>query len=158
MATTTERPSTVTIAVVLIWIRFGLTLAGAIATILFGTGIAASDQAVIAEQLKRADLPAEWSSTAGPLVIGAGVALLILALIEAIFAVAISRGSNVARILLTIVIAIRLVTGLVLLIVGWGGNSFEYGTFLGMALGIIMLLLLYNGAANRYFSNRVASS
>ena len=158
MASTRERPSTVTIAVVLIWIRCGLTLVGAITTILFGTGIAASDPATIADELKRADLPAEWATTAGPLLIVAGAALLILAIIEAIFAVAISRGSNVARILLTIVIAIRLVIGVVLIIIGWGGNNFEFGTFLGMALGVIMLLLLYNGAANRYFSNRVATS
>ena len=158
MASTRERPSTVTIAVVLIWIRCGLTLVGAITTILFGTSIAASDPASVADALKRADLPAEWATTAGPVVIVAGAALLILAVIEGIFAVAISRGSNVARILLTIVIAIRLVTGLSLMIIGWGGNTFEYGTFLGMALGVIMLLLLYNGAANRYFSNRVATS
>ena len=38
---------------------------------------------------------------------------------------------------------------------GWDGNSFEYGTFLGMAIGIIMLLLLYNHSANQFFTNEV---
>jgi hypothetical protein len=155
MSTSRVRPSTVTIAVILIWLRFALTLAGAVSIVLFGTGVAASDQAVIAEELQRAELPAEWATTVGPILIVTGVAFLILAIIEAIFAVAIGRGSNVARILLTILIVLRLIGGLVLILFGWGGNSFEYGTFLGMAVGIIMLLLLYNHAANQFFTNEV---
>ena len=155
MSTSRVRPSTVTIAVILIWLRFALTLAGAVSIVLFGTGVAASDQAVIAEELQRAELPAEWATTVGPILIVTGVAFLILAIIEAIFAVAIGRGSNVARIRLTILIVLRLIGGLVLILFGWGGNSFEYGTFLGMAVGIIMLLLLYNHAANQFFTNEV---
>lgn len=155
MSTSRVRPSTVTIAVILIWLRFALTLIGAVSIVLFGTGVAASDQAVIAEELQRAELPAEWATTVGPILIVTGVAFLILAIIEAIFAVAIGRGSNVARILLTILIVLRLIGGLVLILFGWGGNSFEYGTFLGMAIGIIMLLLLYNHSANQFFTNEV---
>ncbi len=155
MSTSRVRPSTVTIAVILIWLRFALTLVGAVSIVLFGTGVAASDQAVIAEELQRAELPAEWATTVGPILIVTGVAFLILAIIEAIFAVAIGRGSNVARILLTILIVLRLIGGLVLILFGWGGNSFEYGTFLGMAIGIIMLLLLYNHSANQFFTNEV---
>ena len=113
MSTSRVRPSTVTIAVILIWLRFALTLAGAVSIVLFGTGVAASDQAVIAEELQRAELPAEWATTVGPILIVTGVAFLILAIIEAIFAVAIGRGSNVARILLTILIVLRLIGGLV---------------------------------------------
>ena len=41
------RPSQVTIVVILIWIAFALTVVGAIATILAGTAIAASDQASV---------------------------------------------------------------------------------------------------------------
>ncbi len=155
MSTSRVRPTTVTIAVVLIWLRFALTLAGAVSIVLFGTGVAASDQAVIAEELQRAELPAEWATTVGPILIVTGVVFLVLAIIEAIFAVAIGRGSNVARILLTIVIVLRLVGGLVLILFDWGGNTFEYGTFLGMAVGIIMLLLLYNHSANQFFTDEV---
>ena len=96
------RPSQVTIVVILIWIAFALTVVGAIATILAGTAIAASDQASVEQLLKDLDLPTSWSSTAGPIVIVTGALFFIVALIEAIFAVAIGRGSNVARILLII--------------------------------------------------------
>ena len=156
MSDTIERPSQVTIVVILIWISFALTVAGAIAVILVGTGIAASDQAAVAEQLKNLDLPQEWASTIGPIVIVTGALFFIIAIIEAIFAIAIGRGSNIARILLTIVIAIRLVGGLVFILTSWGASSFTFGIFLDMGLGIIVLLLLFNHAANQFFTDRVA--
>lgn len=151
-----ERPSQVTIVVVLIWIGFALTVAGAIGTILLGTGIAASDQAAIVEELKRLDLPEGWATTVGPIIIVTGALLFVIAIIEAIFAIAISRGSNIARILLTILIAIRLVGGVFFLISSWGSQTFGLGVFMDMALGIIVLLLLYSSASNEYFTDRVA--
>lgn len=151
-----ERPSQVTIVVILIWIGFALTVAGAIATVLVGTGIAASDQAAVVEQLKAFDLPEAWATTIGPILIVAGALMFIVALIEAIFAIAISRGSNIARILLTILIAIRLVSGLFIIISSWGSQTFSLGVFMDMALGIIVLLLLFSSASNEYFNDRVA--
>lgn len=151
-----ERPSQVTIVVVLIWIGFALTVAGAIGTILLGTGIAASEQAAIVEELKRLDLPEGWATTVGPIIIVTGALLFVIAIIEAIFAIAISRGSNIARILLTILIAIRLVGGVFFLISSWGSQTFGLGVFMDMALGIIVLLLLYSSASNEYFTDRVA--
>jgi len=156
MSDTMERPSQVTIVVVLIWIGFALTVAGAIGTILLGTGIAASEQAVIVEELKRLDLPESWATTVGPIIIVTGALLFVIAIIEAIFAIAISRGSNIARILLTILIAVRLVGGVFFLISSWGSQTFGLGVFMDMALGIIVLLLLYSSASNEYFSDRVA--
>ena len=156
MPDTMERPSQVTIVVVLIWIGFALTVAGAIGTILLGTGIAASEQAAIVEELKRLDLPEGWATTVGPIIIVTGALLFVIAIIEAIFAIAISRGSNIARILLTILIAIRLVGGVFFLISSWGSQTFGLGVFMDMALGIIVLLLLYSSASNEYFTDRVA--
>ena len=156
MSDTTVRPSQVTIVVVLIWIGFALTIAGAIGIILLGTGIAASEQAAVVEELKRLDLPEGWATTVGPIIIVTGALLFVIAIIEAIFAIAISRGSNVARILLTILIALRLVGGLFFIISSWGSQTFGLGVFMDMALGIIVLLLLYSSASNEYFSNRVA--
>lgn len=156
MSDTMERPSQVTIVVVLIWIGFALTVAGAIGTILLGTGIAASEQAVIVEELKRLDLPEAWATTVGPIIIVTGALLFVIAIIEAIFAIAISRGSNIARILLTILIAVRLVGGVFFLISSWGSQTFGLGVFMDMALGIIVLLLLYSSASNEYFNDRVA--
>ena len=155
MATTRVRPSQVTIVVVLIWIAFALTIVGAIATILAGTAIAASDQASVEQLLKDLDLPTEWSTTAGPIVIVTGALFFVIAIIEAIFAVAIARGSNVARILLTILIIIRLIGGLVFILTSWGTATFMFGVFLDMGLAIIVLLLLFNHASNEFFTDEV---
>jgi hypothetical protein len=155
MATTRTRPSQVTIVVILIWIAFALTVVGAIATIIAGTAIAASDQASVEQLLKDLDLPTSWSTTAGPIVIVTGALFFIIALIEAIFAVAIARGSNVARILLTILIAIRLIGGLVFILTSWGTATFMFGVFLDMGLAIIVLLLLFNHQSNEFFTDEV---
>jgi hypothetical protein len=155
MAEPRVRPSQVTIVVILIWIAFALTIVGAIATVIAGTAIAASDQASVEQLLKDLDLPTSWSTTAGPIVIVTGALFFIIAIIEAIFAVAIGRGSNVARILLTILIAIRLIGGLVFILTSWGTETFMFGVFLDMGLAIIVLLLLFNHASNEFFTDEV---
>lgn len=155
MSEVRERPSQVTIVVILIWIAFALTIVGAIATILVGTGIAASDPARVAEELKKLDLPETWSTGIGPIIIVAGALMFVIAIIYAIFAVAISRGSNVARILLTILIAIRIVGGIVFIVTSWGTETWMFGTFLAIALDIIVLLLLFNSKSNEFFTDRV---
>jgi hypothetical protein len=155
MSSTQERPSQVTIVVVLIWIAFALTVVGAIATILVGTGIAASDPARVAEELKALDLPQSWASGVGPIVIVAGALMFVIAIIQAIFAVAIGRGSNVARILLTILLVIRVISGVVFIVTSWGTETWMFGVFLSIALDIIVLLLLFNTKSNEFFTNRV---
>jgi len=155
MSETRTRPSQVTVVVILIWIAFALTVVGAIATILAGTAIAASDQASVEQLLKDLDLPKEWSTTAGPIVIVTGALFFIIALIEAIFAVAIGRGSNVARILLTILLIIRILGGLVFILTSWGTAAFMFGIFLDMGLAIIVLLLLFNHQSNQFFTDEV---
>jgi hypothetical protein len=149
------RPSQVTIVVILIWITFALTIVGAITTILVGTAIASSDQSAVEKFLQDWDLPASWATTAGPITIVAGALMFIVAIIEAIFAVTIARGSNVARILLSILIVLRLISGLVFILTSWGSDTFMFGVFLDMALGIIVLLLLFNSQSNRFFSDEV---
>ena len=155
MSETRTRPSQVTIVVILIWIAFALTVVGAIATVLAGTAIAASDQASVEQLLKDLDLPKEWSTTAGPIVIVAGALFFIVALIEAIFAIAIGRGSNIARILLTILLIIRIIGGLVFILTSWGTAAFMFGIFLDMGLAIIVLLLLFNHQSNEFFTDEV---
>ncbi|MEX1210341.1 MAG: hypothetical protein WEA35_05635 [Candidatus Nanopelagicales bacterium] len=155
MSETRTRPSQVTIVVILIWITFALTLVGAIATILAGTAIAASEEASVEKFLKDLDLPTDWSTTAGPIVIVAGSLMLLIALVEAIFAVAIGRGSNIARILLAILIVIRLIGGLVFILTSFGTGTFMFGIFLDMALGILVLLLLFNSESNKFFTDEV---
>jgi len=155
MSDVRERPSQVTIVVILIWIAFALTVVGAIATILVGTGIAASDPARVAEELKKLDLPETWSTGIGPIIIVAGALMFVIAIIQAIFAVAIARGSNVARILLTILMVIRIVSGIVFIVTSWGTETWMFGVFLAIALDIIVLLLLFNAKSNEFFTDRV---
>lgn len=149
------RPSQVTVVVVLIWIAFALTVVGAIATILVGTGIAASDPARVAEELKNLDLPESWSTGIGPIIIVAGALMFVIAIIQAFFAVAIGRGSNIARILLTILIVIRVISSIVFIVTSWGTETWMFGVFLAVALDIIVLLLLFNSKSNEFFTDRV---
>lgn len=149
------RPSQVSIVVVLLWIGFALTLVGAAATIITGTTIAASDPAAVAQLLKDLDLPLSWGSTAGPVLIVGGAFFVIVALIEAAFAIAIGRGSNIARILLTILIVLRLIGDLFFILTSWGAPGFMFGAFLDMGLCIILLLLLFNHQANEFFNDEV---
>jgi hypothetical protein len=155
MSEVRERPSQVTVVVILIWIAFALTVVGAIATILVGTGIAASDPARVAEELKNLDLPESWATGVGPIIIVAGALMFVVAIIQAIFAVAIGRGSNIARILLTILIAIRVISGVVFIVTSWGTETWMFGIFLSIALDIIVLLLLFNSKSNEFFTDRV---
>ncbi|MBM3687861.1 MAG: hypothetical protein FJW85_12805 [Actinobacteria bacterium] len=155
MATTRVRPSQVTIVVVLIWIAFALTVVGAIATVLVGTGIAASDPARVAEELKNLDLPESWSTGIGPIVIVAGALMFVVAIIQAIFAVTIGRGSNVARILLTILLIIRIISGVVFILTSWGTETWMFGVFLAIGLDIVVLLLLFNSRSNEFFTDAV---
>ena len=155
MSEVRERPSQVTIVVILIWIAFALTVVGAIATILVGTGIAASDPARVAEELKNLDLPESWATGIGPIIIVAGALIFVVAIIQASFAVAIARGSNVARILLTILMVIRIVSGIVFIVTSWGTETWMFGIFLSIALDIIVLLLLFNAKSNEFFTDRV---
>lgn len=150
-----ERPGSVTLVVVLIWIGFAFTLLGAVSVVLIGTGLAASSPDVLASELQRLDLPASWAPGIGPIMIVAGAFLLVVALIYALFAIAISRGSNIARILLTIIIVVRLVGGVVTLVTGFGTDTWMFAVFLGLALDVVVLILLFNSAANAFFNDRV---
>lgn len=155
MSEVRERPSQVTIVVILIWIAFALTVVGAIATILVGTGIAASDPARVAEELKNLDLPESWSTGIGPIIIVAGALMFVVAIIQAFFAIAIGRGSNIARILLTILIIIRIVSSIVFIVTSWGTETWMFGVFLAVALDVIVLLLLFNSKSNEFFTDQV---
>lgn len=157
MSDTRTRPSQVTIVVILIWISFALTAIAAVATVLAGTAIAASDQVSVEKLLKDLDLPTAWSTTAGPIVIVTGVVFFIVAVIEGIFALAIGRGSNIARILLAILMVIRIISGFVFIFTSWGTTTYMFGVFLDMAVAIIVLLLLFNSQSNAFFTDEVRS-
>lgn len=156
MANVRVRPPSVTIVVVLLWISFALILVSAIAAFFAGTGLsAAGNEEQIAEELRALDLPASWAPAVGPIFLVIGGVLLVLALIQALFAVFISKGSNVARILLTVILVIRLVTSILGMFTASGNINILFGTVLSVGLDIVILFLLYNAQANSFFTDKV---
>lgn len=154
---TAVRPGSVTIVVILIWIGFAFTLVGAVSLVLIGTGIASSTPEAIAAELERLDLPAAWAPSIGPILIVSGAFLLVIALIYALFAVFISRGSNVARILIAIIIAIRIIGGIIMMVTGWGTDTWLFSVFLGVALDVAVLFLLFKRSLPPASAARVQS-
>ncbi|QEO14611.1 hypothetical protein FLP10_09410 [Agromyces intestinalis] len=81
---------------------------------------------------------------------GAGVWAIIIGAITIVVSLGLFRGSNVARIIVTIVFAINLVSAFFLLFAG-GPGAFWSSLFSGL-LALVGILLLYTKPANRYFS------
>lgn len=156
MATTRNRPGSVTIVTVLLWISFAFWLLTAIAAFLTGTGLtAAGDQAQIEAELKNLGLPESWAPGVGPTFLVIGAVLVVFAIISALFAVFIGRGSNVARILLTVVIAIRALGTLSSLFATDLGIGLVASAVVSIAIDAVILFLLYNAEANEFFTDEV---
>lgn len=79
---------------------------------------------------------------------GAGVWAIIVGVVTIIVSLGLFRGSNAARIVVTIVFALNLVSAIFLL---FSPFTFWSALFSG-ALALIGILLLYTKPANRYFS------
>lgn len=156
---TRNRPGSVTIVVVLLWISFAVWVLAAIAMFIFGTGItSAGNIQEIEKELVKYGLPASWAPGVGPTFIVLGAVLLVFALISALFAVFISKGSNVARILLTIIVGIRIIGSLSSLFASDIGFSVIFGIVVAVAIDVVILFLLYNETANRFFTDRVRAT
>ena len=158
-ATPRVRPGSVTALVILMWIGVGITLLFAVVLFLAGAGVSASSLAdVTASLIRDFNLsPTRAESIAkvlGPLMLVGGGVLLIAAFVQALLAVFISRGSNVARILVTILIGLRILSVLATLAQGFGGGIVLY-VITELLFDILLLVLLYNRAANQFFTNRV---
>ncbi|UOE43292.1 hypothetical protein [Agromyces larvae] len=80
---------------------------------------------------------------------GAGVWAIIIGAITIVVSLGLFRGSNVSRIIVTIVFAINLVSAFFLLFAA--PSSFWSSLFSGL-LALVGILLLYTKPANRFFS------
>ena len=159
MADTRNRPGAVTVVVVLLWISFAAWLIVAVAAFLTGTGLtAAGDIQQIEAELAKLGLPTSWAPAVGPTFLVIGGVLVIFAIISALFAVFIGKGSNVARILLTIIIGIRIVGGLSSLFATDLTIGLVLSSVISIGIDVVILFLLYNAESNRFFTNSVRAS
>jgi|GEM_PF-1323869 hypothetical protein len=153
---TRNRPGSVTIVTVLLWISFAFWILTAIAAFFTGTGLtAAGDQAQIEQELKNLGLPESWAPGVGPTFLVIGGVLVVFAIISALFAVFIGRGSNVARILLTVVIAIRALGTVSSLFATDLGIGLVFTAVVSIAIDVVILFLLFNAEASRFFTDEV---
>jgi hypothetical protein len=159
MSEARTRPGSVTIVVVLLWISFAAWIIAAITMFIFGTGItSAGNIQEIEKELEKFGLPTSWAPGVGPTFLVIGAILVVFAIISALFAVFISKGSNVARILLTIIVAIRIVGSLSSLIATDIGFSVVLSVIFSVAIDVVILFLLYNADANKFFTDKVRAA
>jgi hypothetical protein len=159
MSEARTRPGSVTIVVVLLWISFAAWIIAAITMFIFGTGItSAGNIQEIEKELEKFGLPTSWAPGVGPTFLVIGAILVVFAIISALFAVFISKGSNVARILLTIIVAIRIVGSLSSLIATDIGFSVVLSVVFSVAIDVVILFLLYNADANKFFTDKVRAA
>jgi hypothetical protein len=159
MSEARTRPGSVTIVVVLLWISFAAWIIAAITMFIFGTGItSAGNIQEIEKELEKFGLPTAWAPGVGPTFLVIGAILVVFAIISALFAVFISKGSNVARILLTIIVAIRIVGSLSSLIATDIGFSVVLSVIFSVAIDVVILFLLYNADANKFFTDKVRAA
>jgi hypothetical protein len=148
-----QRPGTVTVVVVLLWISVAALLLLGVLLLVGAAGITAgATQAEIEKALSEAGFPTSWAPAVGPVMFSLAAVMFIFAVIQALFAVFISKGSNVARILITILLAIRLVSSII--------GMFTIPAFIAQAIldvivNIVILALLWNARANEFFTDRV---
>ena len=159
MAETRNRPGAVTIVVVLLWISFAFWLITAIAAFFTGTGLtAAGDIQQIEQEVEKLGLPTSWAPAVGPTFLVIGVVLVVFALISALFAVFIGKGSNIARILLTIIVAIRIVGTLSSLLATDMSIGLVISAVVSIGIDVVILFLLYNAESNKFFTDSVKAT
>lgn len=133
-ATAPARPGSVTTVVVLTWIVAILTIIGGVALLLL------SD-----DTLSQAGIAKGTATTFGWVEIVLGV-------VVALVAMGLARGSNGARMLVTILMIVRIVAA-VWIAVAVGSSAVWSAVATGI-LALIILGLLWNAKASAYFASR----
>lgn len=128
-----RRPGSVTIVVVLTWLQ-------ALAAIAIGIGlIAVSD-----ETLAEVDVDPDTAGVTGIVEIAIGLGIIALAIL-------LGKGANFARVLVSLIMVIRL--GLsVWTVVALFGTAWMWFSAAAGLFALLILILLWNGSANRYFA------
>jgi hypothetical protein len=130
-----QRPGSVTVVVVLTWISAIFVLVGA--AILF----------VVAFTVDAPDLPAGRN-----FVLTIAVTALIIGLITAWVAYALSKGNNFARFLVTLVQVLNIANQIWMWI--QFGGSYVISALINIAIAVIILILVWNRRANEFFASR----
>lgn len=136
---TTQRPGSVTIVVVLTWINavlhllFGVLLL--IAGVAAGSAISGADNRVVAQGL----------------LIGIGIVYLIIGLVTAFVASRLGRGGRGSRMLLTVIEVITIIGNLIAWITAQTTQATVQAVIAIVIAGVI-LALLWNRRANEFFS------
>ncbi|MCB0917125.1 MAG: hypothetical protein KDC39_00980 [Actinobacteria bacterium] len=129
-----RRPFSVTVVVVLVWIYAILTIIGGL--LLFFN--ANNEQLLLDAQ-----------TTSGTVRLTALVGIL-LGLIVAVVASSLGGGSRFARFLITLVLILRILYDIYLL-AAWGGE-FLGATIISVIILLLILFLLWNSKASRFFN------
>ncbi len=152
------RPASVTVLVILMWISIAASLFIGFLVLIFGIVIAATSVAEVEKLLIQNGMSigdaVQIAPVLGGLMIGGAIGLFIVSVLTILLAIFVAKGSNVARILLTIIVAIRILSSLATLSQGFRGGVL-IGVVLEVALDVVLLWLMYNASARRYFSDRV---
>jgi hypothetical protein len=148
------RPLSLTIAVVLQWIAAILGLFGGL-FLLSGAGAMASK--TVREQVNQALADSGFESvTAATIawgVLAAGVFAIVISVLRIIIAISLGRGHNWARILLTVFVALSLLSAVFELF--QGGGAFWRG--LGaIVVEIVILWLMWNRSSSAYIKVKTA--
>ncbi|GAA4675294.1 hypothetical protein GCM10023215_03940 [Pseudonocardia yuanmonensis] len=129
-----RRPGSVTLVVVLTWISAVLAVLGGLLLIVAGSVTAGAA-----------------GLTPGVLV-GIGVAYVILGLITGAVASRLGRGGNGARLLVSVLVVLQIAGGIAAIsTVGTGSTLTQ--ALVSILVGIVILLLLWNARANAFFAS-----
>lgn len=128
-----ERPGMLSAACIILWVISGLALLG-------GIGIMAMEPSDLGLRSQDADLLQT-----------VGVVVLVMAVLYTFLAVLVWKGSNVARIILTVLMGLSLLGSLAQL--GQGGG----GSIVGLILVILVLVCLWQRQSTAYMKYRAAT-
>ena len=131
MSNSVERPGGVTLVAVLTWIGGALDILGGTLA-LFGTSVAAAN-----EQVANASL-----------YIAASIVVIAIGAVVIVVAVGLMRGSNGARIVVTVIEVVSIIGSIFLAIAYPAGAIGEY---FGVAIALVIIALLWTRRANAFF-------
>ncbi|HWM15411.1 MAG TPA: hypothetical protein VNP97_02370 [Microbacterium sp.] len=131
MPTSISRPGSVTIVAVIAWISGVLDVIGG-CVLLFQSGV---------------DAVVDKLGGAAPL-IGSGIFTILVGVAVIVIAIGLLRGSNPARVTLTVLEVISII-GSVFLAIAYPAGAI--GEYVGIAAALLVIALLWTGRANAFF-------
>jgi hypothetical protein len=129
-----KRPGSVTVVVVLVWISAILEIIGGVLLLVLTPTV-------------RNQGNATW------LVFALGILVLLIGLITAAVASRLSKGGNGARILVAVLTVLQIIGALTTLFTVSGSTAVSQAVFT-LVLDLVILALLWNNRANRFFGTR----